>query len=156
MAQNKAPSDLKSRMQSAVGKAPAPSMIPTPYMPPPPPKEEEQIPDLRELVDDDADATFLANLVEQADAWRKQEAEAKKARKPLTERIKKLLGEYGIGKMMVGEIRVAYFNCPRSSISKELLLSQGVSPKVIAAATVIKDAYTLRIGGGEEGGNGDE
>ena len=135
---------LDARIKEQVGKSSTASMVPD-YTPPPPPAEEEVIPDIRELVDSAADRLRIVQLVEQSAAWGQQEKEAAKARKPITELIKKLAGKYGISKAMCGEYRLNYYNSPRSTLSRELLLSAGVSPKTLDACTTVKDSYTLRI-----------
>jgi len=141
----KTKSSLDARIKEHVGKATAPSMVPDFSPPPPPPKEEEIIPDIRELVDNAADRLRLMQLVEQQAAWGAQEKEAKKQRKPLTESIKKIIGKYGIGRAMCGELLINYYNAPRATLSRELLLSAGIPPKVLDACTITKDTYTLRI-----------
>lgn len=137
-------STLDARLKESVGKTTAPSMIPD-YTPPPPPKEEEIIPDIRELVDSSVDRLRLLQLVQNQAAWGLQEKEAKGHRKPLTEAIKKILGAYSIGKAMCDGVLINYYNAPRSTLSREMLLSHGVSSKILDDCTVTKDAYTLRI-----------
>jgi len=119
-------------------------MVPD-YTPPPPPKEEEVIPDVRELVDNAADRLKIVQLVELSATWGAQEKEAKKARAPITESLKKIIGRYGISKAMCGDYRINYYNAPRKTLSREMLLSAGVSPKVLDSCTIEKDSYTLRV-----------
>lgn len=150
----KTKSSLDARIKDQVGKAHAPSMVPD-FTPPPPPKEEEIVPDIRELVDNTADRLALLRLVEQQTAWAQQESEAKKQRRPLTESIKRILGKYEIGRAMCDGMLINYYNSPRSSLSREMLLSKGISPQVLEACTIVKDSYTLRItGAGDEGDEG--
>lgn len=137
-------STLDDRIKQSVGKHSAPSMVPD-FTPPPPPKEEEIIPDVRELINSAKDRLKLAQLVEQSSAWGVQEKEAKKMRAPLTAAIKKILGEYEVGRAMCDGKLINYYNAPRSTLSRELLLSHGISPQVLEACTVTKDSYTLRI-----------
>ena len=112
---------------------------------PPPAKEAEIIPDVRELIDDVKTRNLLAKLVTQSIDWQQTEKEAKKAREPITTQIKKILGDYEVGKAVCNGYRLNYFNSPRSSISKELLLSNGVSPAIITKCTTTSNSYTLRI-----------
>lgn len=134
---------MNQRLKDAVGASAAPSMVP--FKPPPTPKEEEVIPDIREVVDNPSDLTKLVKLVKTYSEWQAQESEAKRAKKPLNEDIKKLLGKYSVVKAWCGGLKVNYFNSPRTSISKDLLLANGVSPLVIAKSTTTKDVYSLRI-----------
>lgn len=133
---------LNDRIKSQV-KGSAPSMVPK-YNPPPP-KEEEIIPDIRELVDNTADLNSLTRLITESAEWAAQEKEAKRIREPITKRIKYLLGRYGVGRCVSNGLMVNYYNAPRATLSREALLSYGVSSKTLDACTVIKDSFTLRI-----------
>lgn len=135
---------MAGRLAKAVGKTAAPSMIPEKFVPPPP-KQEEVIPDLKSLIESRIEYKMLEGLITESADWAQQEREAKKARRPITEKIKQVLGKHGVSRAMCGEYRVIYYNAPRTSISKELLLSAGVDPEVIEECTISKDAYTLRI-----------
>lgn len=135
---------LDARIKDSVGRTSAPSMVPD-WTPPPPPKEEEVVPDIREIVHVAADRLRLMQLVRQSADWKQQEKEAKNHRKPLTESIKRILGVYEIRRATCDGLLINYYNAPRSSLSREKLLSCGVSPQILEACTVTKDAYTLRI-----------
>ncbi len=110
-----------------------------------PPPEPEYVPDIQEMGLDKRTLSQLSNLIIQHGELGYEKRKLEKERDKLTPEIKAILGEYQIGKCLCGEYRVAYFNVPRTSLSKELLLENGVPPAVIAACTVTKDVYTLKI-----------
>lgn len=124
--------------------AAAPSMVPE-KLAPPPEKEEERIPDIKELIRDTKTRLKLARLVQQEAEYAEEEKVARKAREPLTAAIKQILGEAEVGKAQVADFVVNYYNSPRESLDKILLMQNGVSPDVIARSTKRTDCYTLRI-----------
>lgn len=140
-----AKSSLDARIKDSVGKTSHPSMVPDWNPPAPPPKEEEIVPDIRELVPNPLDRNRLANLIRTSAEFGKMEKEAKTARTPVTAAIKTLLSKYQIGRAVCDGVLINYYNAPRASLSRELLLSSGVSPKTLDACTITKDSFTLRI-----------
>ena len=119
----------------------------------PPPKEVEAPPQLEDLDIVPADRVRLSHLVRESAEWGQQEKEAKKARKPITEQIKTILGAYKIGRVLVCGLWVNYYNAPRTTLDKGLLMTNlleaGILPakatKILEMSTVTKDSYTLRI-----------
>lgn len=112
---------------------------------PPPPEPEEQIPDIRDFDLPSATRLQLVRLTEEHRELGDQAGEIKKQRDQLTSKIKKILGEYKVGKALVGDLRVTYFNAPRTSLNKIKLMENGVTVKQIQASEETKDSYTLRI-----------
>jgi len=135
--------EMKSKLRQAVGSGA--SMVPADKTPPPPPKEEERVPELRELIEDKAEQRQMKQMVADYLTWSRQEKEAAGRKKEISDAMKKIVGSYGISKVMVADNLVNYFNAPRSTIKAELLLSNGVSPGVIEASTQVTPVYTLRI-----------
>lgn len=134
---------LKQRI-AGIGTQAAPSLVPD-FNAPIPAKPEEVIPDLSAFVADPAVRLQISRWVaEHAEAGRK-EREAKKVKKPLTEKIKKICMDRDIDKTLVGGVRVTLYNAPRTTLSATLLLAAGVSPATIAACMVTKDAWTLKV-----------
>jgi hypothetical protein len=113
--------------------------------PPAPPEPQEEIPDIREFDLPPATRMQLVRLTEEHRVLGDEESTIKKSRNALTAKIKTILGEYKVGKAMVGDLRVSYYNVPRTSLSKIKLMEAGVTLKQIAAAEETKDAYTLKI-----------
>lgn len=133
---------LADRLKS-VSKSASVSMVPEKIAPPP--KKEEELPDIRELVTSSADRLKILRLSEEITELGETERAAGKAKAPLVAQLKKLLGDYEVGRAAVGEFRLAYYNCPRHTLSKEKLLENGVRPAVIEASTVHKDVFTLKV-----------
>jgi len=141
---------LHDRLRKATQKS-KPSIVPT-APPPPPPKEEEVVPELRELIDDPKAQRAMIQMTEEYLAWGAQEKDAKEHKDALSAKIKMIVGDYGISKVMVGVNKVNYFNQQRKTIKAELLLQHGVGPQVIEACTKTTDSYTLRITAPDEWG----
>lgn len=141
---------LEEKMQKAVS-GPAPSLTPGPR-PKAPEKEVEVVPDYTELVTSALHRTQLKRLVADSVALAAQEKEIKNLRKPVTDDIKNILATYGISKANCDGARVNFYNVPRTSIDKDLLIAAGVKPSVIAMCTVTTNTPTLRISkGGDDG-----
>jgi hypothetical protein len=93
----------------------------------------------------------IARMIARHEELGAQMSAMKKEREKITDAIKPLMGKLKLAKASWGDYRLSYFNTPRSTLDKALLLSHGVQPNVITACTVVKDSYTLRISrGGEE------
>lgn len=132
------------------------SMVPKEYKPYTPKEPEEPRVDLRDVpgltVNDRA---AIRSLVAESKLWADQERDAKKARKPITERLKAILEKYGVdaaGRFESEGVAVDLYYSSRTSLSKEMLLSNGVPPSIINACTVVKPVLTLRVGGTGSGG----
>jgi len=144
-----------------------------------PQRESEPLPDVRDLEMASSDRGKLARLLEERMAWSIQEKEAKeklegiKATKKdpgravpgLNDKIKELLGAWGVDKCMVGTLRVGVSEIPRLNTDRDKLIqemtSAGLQPKVVnkimAACTTTTKSVQLRVtdiskGNGEEGG----
>lgn len=130
---------LKDRMNTAIPQGV--DMTPKPRQAPAP-KKKEEIPLIQEIFEA-AECRSITRMVILAAEWKAQESQAKAARKPLTEGIKKLIQDNVV--FMVGDIKVNRFTTLRSSIKAERLLSHGISPKIIAACTETTEAVTLKI-----------
>ena len=117
---------------------------------PPPPKQEESIPELKNLITDKKDYLELKRLVTASVQLQQQEAEIKKARKPVTDRLKNLLGKYAVGKAQLDEARINYFASERKTITPAALLAHGISPNIIQACTTVTQSFTLKITTGKD------
>jgi len=133
---------MKSRLRQAVGGGA--SMVPSDPAPPPS-MEEEVVPQLKELIDSLKERRSFTALVESYLAYSEDAKIADAAKKRISTEMKKVVGSYGISRVMVEGNLVNYFNAPRSTIKQDLLLAAGVSPKIINECTEVKNAYTLRI-----------
>lgn len=140
---NKKLRDLKLRksMDAQVGKTGSPSLVPSGVEPE---RVSEAIPDMQEVIEDAGVRQSLIRLVGEDVAWAQQESEAKRMRKPIKDTIKKLLGR-GEKRFICDSNRVVYYSSIRSSVDPKKLLSLGVSPQTIAAATITATNWTLKI-----------
>ena len=144
------PDSLEERMALATSVG-APSMVPD--FNPPPAKVVEVIPTLQELVTDPKDYLTLKRLCFESKEYGHTQREAAKLLKPITARIKILLGKYRVGKALDGDVRINYYSGERRSINPDKLqnklLTLGMLPdtikEVITAATKVKESYTLKI-----------
>lgn len=135
--------DLSSLIKQ-VGAAAAPSMVPEEPKPPaPPPKEETK--ELSDILKDRRQRLMVARLIQEQGELGRQESEIKKKRKQITAVLKKFAGDYKVDACISGDWRLSYFSTDRSSLDKQKLLDQGVSPEVIRKATVKKTSYSLRV-----------
>ena len=143
--------EMPKALQEQVNKIAAPSMVPE--MPqeviPPPPKEEE-IPMLGDLVKDIKDYLTLKQLIEEDLPWKRQEAEAKKARKRIETQLKNLLGKHQVGRAAMDGVTISYYSSSRSSLDRELLMRNGVTMNQIIAGTKSSTSYTLKLSEGKE------
>lgn len=116
-----------------------------------PKHEAEVLPEMQEVISDPKVRLQLIRLVNEDAELSVEERMIKGQRKPLKEKIKTLLG-FAPTKFMCDGNRVVAFNSPRKSVDPRLLLQAGVLPSVIAACTVVKDSYSLKITppGGED------
>jgi hypothetical protein len=126
----------------------APSMVPVPReeeIPAPPEKEEEAVPDISELVTDVKTRLELARMVNRYGELGLLKSPIAKEQKKLSEAMKKIAGKWKVGRAIVGDWRLAYYNSPRESLSEQLLLEAGVSIDIIKKCRVKKDSYTIRV-----------
>lgn len=139
--------DALERQLAKVKKAGAPNMNPS-WTPreskkeaePPPPSLSEfnEIPAVQRLK--------LARLTEQLASMSKTQRVMAKAKKTIVEdEVKPLCKLYKLDKFMVGENRASYHRVMRATISKDILLACGVSPAVIAKATVAKEIWQFKV-----------
>lgn len=136
--------DLASRLAASV-KIAAPSIVPDGTKPKPEPKPALVFTEIRELIANPAERLKFLRLSQASSSLAEEEKKIKYARRPITEQLKNLCVKYDIERALCNDVKVSYYDAPRSTISKELLLAQGVAPAVIAACTVVKSALTLRI-----------
>lgn len=111
----------------------------------PPPKDEPEVKDLKEMITTPVDyLKAKALLLEMTDI--KAQLKPLKAReKAITPKIKNLLGKHDVGKSRFEGWTVSYFDAPRSTLSKDLLIAAGVSPLTIMKCTITKPTYTLKL-----------
>lgn len=136
---------LAQRIKDTAG--PAPSLVPAKMqeVPPPPDKVEEVVPHVNEFVTDKKDLLALRRMMNRHMELATLIKPLDKERDSLTTQIKALAGKYKIGKAQYDGDSINYFSGTRSTIKADLLLSQGVQPAVITAATILNTSYTLKI-----------
>lgn len=94
----------------------------------------------------DEDMRTMRALVAQHVILGKEERAAADAKKPLTERIKAIVQKTpALHKVLCAGGVVNFYPADRSSIKADKLLAQGISPEVIAKATVTTTVWTLKI-----------
>lgn len=146
---------LKERLDKALKVAQAgASLLPEETIAPPP-KEEEIVPQLSDVIPDAALRLKLIRMLKEQMPWQQQEAAAKKARKPLTAAIKKILGQFQVGKAAWDGHIINYFaSKPRRSVNEAKLIialtGVGLQPRQIqtvlnTCVEVGSPSYTLRI-----------
>ena len=89
--------------------------------------------------------SFLGKTIGELQLRGKYHIEVIAVRDILSDRIKKILGTYGISKMKCAGASVSYTPTERSSINKMKLQALGVSDDIIAAATDVTQSVTLRV-----------
>jgi hypothetical protein len=120
---------------------------------PPPPKEEEKLPRLEDIISNRKDRIELIRILDQERAFAQQELEAKKARRPLTNKIKNILGTYHVSRASWLDWDINYYSIPRTTLDQKdlraALLTVGLTTDqirgVFAACTKVSESYTLRI-----------
>jgi len=131
---------------------------------PPPEKEEEEIPQLDQVITDRKQRLEMIRLIQSDLEWKVKESEAKKARKPLSSAMKKILGKWEIRKALWNGYSINYFDSSRTSIDKDDLvnaLSSLLQPtqikNVLKACIKESTFYTLKITPpGREDDNGEQ
>lgn len=143
-----------------VTKVAAPSILPEATVRPP--KPEEVVPDIREYIDDKATLSRLAEITEYQRHLGDEISRLNKERRPYTDEIKRTIHEFMITghgfKAMVNGIKLQYFNAQRRTIKADALtralLARNFQPlqiaEIINESTVVADAFTLRVGGGDD------
>jgi hypothetical protein len=149
--------ELKAKMQAATSDA-APSMVPD-FNAPPPYKEKEAPPDIKDVIPVSADRLKILKLIREYAELNETKREVEAQLKPLSNRIKSLMGAYHVGSMVCDDRTISYYAVPRSKLNKEMLLGAGVSPEIIQRCTQTSVSYTLRVsrpGEEDKDGNGKE
>lgn len=135
---------LKQKMAQSVSGM-GPSLVPASKPPLPPVKQDEVIPKIDELIGDADDLATLTDLISLHVTLNKQKKAAEDKLEPVKDRIKAIVGQYGIDKMQVGFATVNYFRTERRSINATKLVALGVDQEVIDAATDTSVSATLKI-----------
>ncbi len=116
---------------------------------PPRPMKVEKAPDIADLMDDGEDRETLTALVSQYHTINTTKKQAAAAIKPLGERIKTILGNYGINHFTYVGVDVNYYLTERKTLNRGKLLAAGVSIEILEACTDVSASGALRIGGDE-------
>ncbi len=133
---------------------------------PPPEREEEAVPNLEDLITDRKIRLEAIRLLTAEREWAEQESEAKKQRKPLTTKLKNILGKNNVSLAVWDDWRINYYATEgRATINREkltaVLLGAGLPTQqvqsIISASTDISSpSYTLRITKSKGAEEGDE
>lgn len=140
---------LKEKLAAAVPKEKRASMIPVERQKKQQ-AEAEVVPDIAELDLPPADRLQLVRLILQCRTHGEVEKTAKKAKKALSDRIKTFAKQYDLSKFMVDGSPCNYYKSSRTTISAALLHAQGVSPTVIAAATVVTESWSFKASANDQ------
>lgn len=142
---NALPPTLKQKMAQSVSGA-KPSLVPV--QPEPKSGVESQNETFLPASDLIADAEEVDTLA----ALMKRHAELKESIKlmessldPITDRIKAILGTYGIDRVQCGQYKASYFETTRSSLNRTKLIAHGVDEEVIDQCTDLSYSKSLRI-----------
>jgi hypothetical protein len=125
--------------QSQLGSGP--SLVPQA----PPPKEKEVVPKLAELIAEGDDLETLCKLLEAVIIPQREIKRLEKVVEPMKDRIKALVGQYGIDKATYGEITLSYYPTSRTTINATKLLAAGVDQDVITFCTDTTHSYALKV-----------
>jgi hypothetical protein len=126
--------------QSQLGTGP--SFIP---QAPKPKDEEEVLHPVEELIGEPEDLETLKSLVSSLSIPAKEIKRLEKIVDPIRDRIKAIVGQYGISKARCGEAVLNYFMTQRKTINATKLLAAGVGQDVIDQCTDVTPSYTLKI-----------
>lgn len=135
---------LSKRLEE-VGRTAAISLGKRPLSKPLPPKKEKEEPVSIDSLVSRGVAMEVKALVEESMEYKDTIDAAEKKRAKCTKRLKELVEKNGLESALVNDFKLLYFNAPRSSLDRDLLLMLNVSPKIIQEATVTRDVYTLKI-----------
>ncbi len=113
-------------------------------------KETEPLPDLRHVVESPLDQKILLRQILEYREYQQAEREAKALKDNVGAMIKEKLGELGVKKFLVEDLRVNYSTSERRTIKKDLLLANGVRPDVIEESTKVTPVLMLTIRGVDE------
>ena len=139
---SKIPASLKQKMaQSVVGTGP--SLVPVPK--PVEVAEEPVAPPITELIAEKEDVDTLQSLVKTQMALNSDKKAIESRLDPINDRIKALLGQYGIYKATCDGASISYSASTRSSINATKLLAAGVEQEIIDSCTDKKSTRTLLI-----------
>lgn len=109
--------------------------------------KEEVVYSIDDLIDDSEDITTLRQLINRHIILNDTKKTADKALEPITTRIKKIIGQYGIDKAVCDGATLTYVQGSRYTIDKLKLLANGVTEDIIVASTDVSITHTLTIRG---------
>lgn len=135
--------EIHGSRNAPIGSKPAPFK-------PEPKQKEESVPDIRDQVSRKTADVFMS-LVETSMDLKSQIDVLERERMGVTATLKKLVSDNGIEKAVIGDCKLAYYNAPRTSISRAKLLDLGVKQSILDAATEKTDVFTLKISRMKEG-----
>lgn len=135
---------LKKKLEAAIPKPRKATMVPD-WTPRRKKKEDEPPPpDLRDLDVEEHDRKKLVNLIMQHREASILERDGKATKKLVTPSIKLICKRLGLDRFMVDGGLASYYTISRPTISKELLLAEGVPPDVITRCTVVTSSEAFK------------
>lgn len=136
---------LKQKMAQSVSGT-SPSMVPAGIgnVPLPPPKEDET-PSIDDLIGDAEERETLRKLVANRISYDLAIKPLEKMKDATTDRIKTILGSYGINKASCDGASLSYTQTERKTINRVKLEALGVDPAIIDTATDVTTSAMLRI-----------
>lgn len=136
--------ELQQKMaKSIVGTAP--SMVPAAPAATLPPEQDDSIPSIDVLITDEDERGTLQKLILQRITVDASIKPLEKVKENLTDRIKTLLGSYGINQLMCDGAKVSYTMTERKSLNQTKLVAAGVDMEIIVACTDISKSGMLKI-----------
>ena len=107
--------------------------------------EEEVVPSIDDLIADDVDRTMLRDLIANHVQLNRQKKQLEKSVETLGARIKSVVTDYGVDKMMCDGAKVSLTRGERRTINSMKLVASGVPQDLIEACTDISRFQTLTI-----------
>lgn len=138
---------LREKMAKSVAGS-APSVIPAGIggVPLPPPwPEKEKAADITELIGDADERETLAMLIDLHTEVNARKKALEDQLEPIKNRIKTMLGSYGITSMTSHGASVNYFRTERKTINGTKLLMAGVAIGIVEECTDVSFSATLKI-----------
>ncbi|MBU6231702.1 hypothetical protein KGP36_03455 [Patescibacteria group bacterium] len=135
---------LRQQMAQSVAGS-GPSLIPQAPPPRPKPEPEEEAPSIDLLIADTDDRDTLRSLIKSHVELNNQLSGLEKAIKPIKDRIKAIVGDYGIERAICDGTKISYSHSQRSTINGTKLLGAGIDPDIITRCTDVSDVYTLKV-----------
>lgn len=138
---------LKQKMAQSVSGT-SPSMVPAGIGKPavlPPMPEEDRIPSITDLIGDAEERDTLQKLIIQKIAVDASLKPLEKVKDNIVDRIKNILGTYGIQQMECDGAKVSYTRTERKTISRIKLEALGVNVAIIDTATDVTVSSMLKI-----------